>query len=88
MSTKNKKNAACAQPAANTQPPEYVTAQIRGQEINPEFLTLAIPDGVGGFTRARMRVPRRLAHCFKKNAMVRVRLTSDPHVVEPFPSIL
>lgn len=88
MSTKNKKNAASGQPDAETPPPEYVTAQIRGKEINPEFLTLAIPDGVGGFTRARMRVPRRLAHCFKTNSVVRVRLTSDPHVVEPFPSIL
>jgi hypothetical protein len=88
MSTKNKKNAASDQPDAATPPPEYVTAQIRGKEINPEFLTLAIPDGSGGFTRARMRVPRRLAHAFKTNSVVRVRLTSDPHVVEPFPSIL
>jgi hypothetical protein len=88
MSTKPKKNAASAPPDAETPTPEYVTAQIRGKEINPEFLTLAIPDGSGGFTRARMRVPRRLAHCFKTNAVVQVRLTSDPHVVEPFPSIL
>jgi hypothetical protein len=42
----------------------------------------------GGFTRARMRVPLRLSHCFKKNAVVRVRRTNDPLVVEPFPSIL
>jgi hypothetical protein len=88
MSNKNKKTAASAPPDAATPPPEYVTAQIRGKEINPEFLTLAIPDGSGGFTRARMRVPKRLAHCFKTNSVVRVRLTSDPHVVEPFPSIL
>jgi hypothetical protein len=93
MSTKNKKNAALEpSPAQDTPPaqpvPEYITARLLGHEINKQFLTLSVPDGVGGFSRVRMRVPLRLAHCFKKNAVVRVRRTDDPLVVEPFPSIL
>jgi hypothetical protein len=93
MSTKKQKNAALEpSPAQDTPPaepvPEYITARLLGHEINKEFLTLSIPDGAGGFSRVRMRVARRLAHCFKKNAVVRVRRTDDPLVVEPFPSIL
>lgn len=92
MSTKKQKNAApepsLAQDTPTPPAPEYITARLLGHEINKQFLTLSVPDGVGGFSRVRMRVPLRLAHCFKKNAVVRVRRTDDPLVVEPFPSIL
>jgi hypothetical protein len=92
MSNKKQKNAALEPSPAQDTPapsaPEYITARLLGHEINRQFLTLSVPDGVGGFSRVRMRVPLRLAHCFKKNAVVRVRRTDDPLVVEPFPSIL
>jgi hypothetical protein len=92
MSTKKQKNAApepaLAQDTPTPPAPEYINARLLGHELNKQFLTLSVPDGSGGFTRARMRVPLRLSHCFKKNAVVRVRRTTDPLVVEPFPSIL
>jgi len=86
MSTKNKKNAASGPPEAETQP--YINARLLGHEINREFLTLSIPNETGGFSRVRMRVPKRLAHFYKKNALIRVTKTADPIVVEPFPSFL
>jgi hypothetical protein len=86
MNPKNKKNAACGQPDAEPRP--YITARFLGHEINREFLTLSIPNETGGFSRVRMRVPKRLAHFYKKNALVRVTKTADPLVVEPFPSFL
>lgn len=84
MSTKNKKNAApeAADAVAGRSGPATVLAQIRGREINPEFLVMGVPTSEGGFLRARMRVPRRFGQAFKKNAVVRVMLTEDPHVVE------
>jgi hypothetical protein len=92
MSNKKQKNAAPEPALAHDTPtppaPEYINARLLGHELNKQFLTLSVPDGSGGFTRARMRVPLRLSHCFKKNAVVRVRRTNDPLVVEPFPSIL
>jgi hypothetical protein len=92
MSNKKQKNAApepaLAQDTPTPPAPEYINARLLGHELNKQFLTLSVPDGSGGFTRARMRVPLRLSHCFKKNAVVRVRRTKDPLVVEPFPSIL
>jgi hypothetical protein len=92
MSNKKQKHAApepaLAQDTPTPPAPEYINARLLGHELNKQFLTLSVPDGSGGFTRARMRVPLRLSHCFKKNAVVRVRRTNDPLVVEPFPSIL
>jgi len=92
MSNKKQKNAApepsLAQDTPTPPAPEYINARLLGHELNKQFLTLSVPDGSGGFTRARMRVPLRLSHCFKKNAIVRVRRTNDPLVVEPFPAIL
>ena len=86
MTTKKKKNAASAPPEAEEQP--YINARLLGHEINREFLTLSIPNETGGFSRVRMRVPKRLAHFYKKNALIRVTKTADPIVVEPFPSFL
>lgn len=68
--------------------PEYIEAQIMGREINPEYLSLRVPDADGNWRKARLRIPRRLSHCFKIHSTVRVRQTADPMMFEPFPSIL
>lgn len=89
MTTKIKKIAAPAAPAKQDEvEPAYIEARINGHEINREILRLSVPDGSGGWMLARMRVPKRLAHCFKRNSMVRVRQTADPAIYEPFPTIL
>lgn len=59
-----------------------------GREINPEFLVLRVPDAELGWRRARLRVPKRFIHCFKKTSTICVRPTDDPMTFEPFPSIL
>lgn len=83
--TKTKKTA----PAPAQEPPAaYIEAQVMGREINPEFLVLRVPDAELGWRRARLRVPKRLIHCFKKTSTIRVRPTDDPMTFEPFPSIL
>lgn len=76
-------------PAPAQEPPAaYIEAQVMGREINPEFLVLRVPDAELGWRRARLRVPKRLIHCFKKTSTIRVRPTDDPMTFEPFPSIL
>ncbi len=75
-------------PAPAQEPLPYIEAQVMGREINPEFITLRVPDGEQGWRRARMRVPRRLIHAFKATATVRVRPTEDPMTFEPFPAVL
>lgn len=84
MSTRKQKKAAPAPPTPTGAPREekYVEARINGHEINREFLRLSVPDGAGGWFLARMRVPKRIAHAFKKNATVRVRPTDDPAFYE------
>lgn len=76
-------------PATAQEPPApYIEAQVVGREINPLFLVLRVPDAELGWRRARLRVPKRLIHCFKKTSTIRVRPTDDPMTFEPFPSIL
>lgn len=59
-----------------------------GREINPEYLVLRVPDNELGWRRARVRIPKRLVHAFKKTAIIRVRPTDDPMTYEPYPTII
>lgn len=89
MTTKIKKIAAPAAPAKQEAvAPAYIEARMIGHEINREILRLSVPDGSGGWMLARMRVSKRLAHCFKKNTLIRVSATADPAFYEAFSSIL
>lgn len=88
MPTLQKEKKPAPVPPAEQAKPEYIEAQIMGREINPEYLSLRVPDGDAGWRKARLRIPRRLSHCFKIHSTVRVRHTADPMMFEPFPSIL
>ena len=88
MPTLQKQKKPAPVPPAEQAKPEYIEAQIMGREINPEYLSLRVPDADGNWRKARLRIPRRLSHCFKIHSTVRVRHTADPMMFEPFPTIL
>ncbi len=88
MPTLQKQKKPAPVPPAEQAKPEYIEAQIMGREINPEYLSLRVPDADGNWRKARLRIPRRLSHCFKIHSTVRVAATADPMMFEPFPSIL